>query len=97
MTLTTDIKQREYDKFVETDDGKVAIRAVTTGGTAASTYNFNDQDVSGPTYEYYGFSTSSGSWQIRRIEISTSSVRYATGTSGYADAWTNRVSQTYGY
>lgn len=48
------------------------------------------------TYVYAGHEhVTDGSWFIYRRTIATGAREYATGTSGYAAAWTARAGQTY--
>lgn len=48
-------------------------------------------------YLYYGYVRSNGEWAIRRVKSDESEYRIAVGGSGYTTAWTNKVSQNYGY
>lgn len=43
---------------------------------------------------YYGFVDADGGWYIKRVTSTT--VRFVRGSSGYAAAWTGRAGQTYG-
>lgn len=60
--------------------------------------SINDIDESGLPVAYYGFEDEFGNWCIMKEDATTSTnptYRYATGTSGYSTAWTNRASQSY--
>lgn len=57
-------------------------------------YKINDLDESTST-KYYGFTAMDGAWYILRLTSTT--VRYVKGSSGYTTAWTNRASQSYDY
>jgi hypothetical protein len=46
---------------------------------------------------YYGFVDKTGSWYIMRQAVSTGQFRFASGSSGYVLAWTNKDSQSYDY
>lgn len=61
------------------------------GGTV---WGINDKEDTG-TYVYFGFDAADGSWKILRKTIATNVFRYATGSSDYSTAWTNRASQSY--
>jgi len=61
-------------------------------------YEASDQDISGATYQYFGFLSIDGSWIIQRFDLSTTNIilyRYSAGSSAYSTAWTNRVDLTY--
>ena len=62
---------------------------------ASAALKFEDVDE-GATYTYYGFSDSGNAWQIKQLTNATGSIRYASGSSDYTTAWTNRALQTYG-
>lgn len=48
------------------------------------------------TYKYFGFQERGGTnWRIMRKTIATKAFTYATGTSGYSTAWTNKSSGSY--
>lgn len=47
------------------------------------------------TNGYYGSTDLEGNWIIKKI--TTTSIRYATGSENYSTNWTNRVTLTYGY
>jgi hypothetical protein len=65
-------------------------------GSTASAYQFNNFEDSGG-YLYIGESIAGGAWKINRVTKATLASEWATGTSGYSTAWTNRASQSYGY
>jgi len=57
-----------------------------------------DIDLAIGGYDYFGFIRKNGEWIIMKSTESTAvSTRYKVGGSGYATAWTNRTSLTYGY
>jgi len=52
-----------------------------------------EEDV---TYKYFGFEERGGTnWRIMRKTLATSVFMYATGTTDYATAWTNKASEVY--
>jgi hypothetical protein len=52
-----------------------------------------EEDV---TYKYFGFEERGGtSWRIMRKTLATSAYLYATGTTDYATAWTNKATEVY--
>lgn len=78
--------------YVTLDNGAIPV---TSGGIAS--YQVND--IEEDTTSYFGFSTSSGDWMVK--ELTDTSVSYATvsnnGTvTSYTDAWTNRLTLTFG-
>jgi hypothetical protein len=46
-------------------------------------------------YNYYGFVSTNGEWQILRENVAETEYRYAVGTSGYLTAWTGKADLTY--
>lgn len=46
---------------------------------------------------YFGFVSTVESWYIMKYTEATGVIRYAIGNKGYANAWTNRATQTYDY
>lgn len=95
--LATETKQ---DTLIGLVDGIETLIGLTN--TALATLNaaqktewiINDQEET-DTYKYYGFESPAGTWKISRKTLADNSWRYATGSSDYATAWTNRASQTY--
>jgi hypothetical protein len=89
----------EVSKDGEDVHQQVTVLANPDGTLArlGDAYRFNDSDDTDGTYDYFGFSAEDGSWLIKRMTKSASELRYATGTTGYAAAWTGRASQSYGY
>lgn len=45
--------------------------------------------------KYYGFVSTAGDWYIMQEVVSTGVYRFCYGNTAYADAWTNRATQTY--
>jgi hypothetical protein len=68
-------------------------RLITAG--VIDDYKINDQDNTSPYY--YGFERADGYWYIMKRTVSGTDVsfRYASGTTDYATAWTNRATQSY--
>lgn len=64
--------------------------------SAFDNYNISDMDIASDT-KYYGFEDVDGNWYIQREITSTGAYRYASGSSDYSTAWTNRASQVYNY
>lgn len=81
------------------------MNIIVRPGLANRTFEASDQDVAGPTYQYFGFLTQDGNWVIQRFDLSVANVinyRYATlktnaGYNVYSSAWTDRASLTYDY
>jgi hypothetical protein len=78
-----------------------AIKKITVN--ALGEYATNDvDDQSEPNITYIGKEDPAADWYLQRIDTTSgTSIRYATvnnngATSSYSDAWTNRVSLTYG-
>ena len=44
---------------------------------------------------YYGFLSESSAWVIMRRTISTGTMKYVDGSSGFDAAWTAKTTQTY--
>jgi len=68
---------------------------VTANVTPAPIFDIRniEEDV---TYKYFGFEERGGTnWRIMRKTLATNTFMYATGTTGYATAWTNKASETY--
>lgn len=70
------------------------------GSSSSTTYLIKNtsppDDPEIATYKYFGFVESGGTkWRIMRKTLSDNSYDYATGTSGYATAWTNRANEEY--
>ena len=70
-------------------DGSVVNFMVLDG------FALSDADESSPAY--YGYVDVDGNWYIMKATVvgTVTSYTYASGTSGYATARTNRASQTY--
>jgi hypothetical protein len=58
-----------------------------------SEYRCSDLDEG--TTSYYGFLRINGYWYIMRV--TSTAIRYASGTGGYATAWTGRAALSYNY
>jgi hypothetical protein len=65
--------------------------ALKTKSNFLDSYGFNDYSTGTPSY--YGFENEQGSWVI--MKLNGTNLSYSKGSSGYATAWTNKVSQTY--
>lgn len=95
------------------EDGRVLVSVDKVGGgggglTAIETdylktiseqdplakYKIADKDDDAEP-NYFGFTDISGNWYILKEESST--YRYATGTTNYATAWSNRATESYDY
>jgi hypothetical protein len=74
--------------------GSGTMGGMTTGDDPTRGYMPSDKDEASTT-KYYGFMNKEGYWYI--MQDTTTTDRYIKGTSGYATAWTNRASLTYGY
>jgi len=100
---TRNFSDWEYQKFREDSTGKPAIAVVDANGSpigSALVYDIknisppNDPEIA--TYKYYGFVRRGGTaWRIMRKTLATNVFLYATGTSAYSTAWTNKDSQSY--
>lgn len=82
------------------------VKVTNTDGTAiggsstATVYDIKNisptTDPEIATYKYFGFVERDGTnWRIMRKTLATKAFTYATGTSGYSTAWTNKSSQSY--
>lgn len=69
------------------------VTATAAPGGSLEDYHINDLDDTAVP-KYYGFENKDGAWYIMR-ESPAKSYRYASGSSNYSTAWTNRASQTY--
>lgn len=67
-------------------------------GIQTDRYKASDVDAPGTT-NYYGFVSAQGAWYVLQEVISgtSSTYRFASGTSDYSTNWTNRASLTYDY
>lgn len=65
------------------------------GGSAGSGYELTNGPQDDGAYVYVGLLKSTGAWYIYRREEATDIRLYASGSSGYTTAWTNRGSLTY--
>lgn len=97
-TPYTDSTGKPVNVEVEAD-GSVPV-TVVAGGSAAAVYDIKNispsTDPEIATYKYFGFLERDGTnWRIMRKTLATNVFEYATGTSGYATAWTNKDSLTY--
>jgi len=85
--------QRYYNKSQV--DALLANFTPSTG-SGVSGYHIADEPDYGTTYVYVGLEhESNGSWYIYRRTLADNTRLYASGSSGYATAWTNRASQSY--
>jgi len=85
---------RFYDKSQV--DALLANFTPSSGGSGVSGYHIADEPDYGTTYVYVGLEhESNGSWYIYRRTLADNTRLYASGSSGYATAWTNRASQSY--
>jgi hypothetical protein len=64
------------------------------GSSGTNGYEMQDYEKTA-TYVYVGYEESGGAWYIYRRTIATNARAYASGSSGYAAAWTNRAAETY--
>ena len=63
---------------------------------APAKYEPHDQEAKkGTPFQYNGFVAENGDWYIQRI--AKGEQRYAKGHGNYAEAWTNKKKQSYGY
>jgi len=69
-----------------------ALQALS--GSPTTGYGVSNIEETG-TYKYFGFENKDGAWYIMRKTLATNVFQYASGTSDYATAWSNRASQTY--
>ena len=106
MTLSKDIKDREYSKFSEVE-GKTAVNANIVGGTINVSTSPNVEelelvDIASSTIIYFGYAPTGSIeadsvWKIKRLEISGAIIKtlYATGVTTYTNAWASRTSLSY--
>ncbi len=57
-------------------------------------YKISDIDDSGET-QYFGFTDKNGNWYI--LALTSTTARYALGSTDYSSNWTNRSSLSYDY
>lgn len=93
MTLASESRQREYDKFTTDGDGDTAVRVAVTEDVD---YEFCGYVTSGG-YTYVALKKKSdGDWKIARINDSDNSdVTYCYGTTGFTAAWADYSGQVY--
>jgi hypothetical protein len=101
---TNDITKEEHIGPNDTGDNISAKRVANyiwngsswerdSGGSQTFDIRNIEEDV---TYKYFGFEQRGGTnWRIMRKTLATSTFMYATGTTGYATAWTNKATETY--
>ena len=97
-----------YERLEHNDDA-AAKRVITVdesgayvgpSGSSSTVYDIKNispsTDPEIATYKYFGFLERGGTnWRIMRKTLATNVFEYATGTSGYATAWTNKDLQSY--
>lgn len=82
---------------VNADGNAAPLTVDATGGlVVAGSVVYSVNDIADP---YYGFTTSDGTWQVKKVEASA--VSYATvlnnsGVTDYASAWSAKAALTYG-
>ena len=57
--------------------------------------NCENDDAADP--KYYGLESVSGTWVIIKRNMAAGTMRYCSGVTGFAEAWTNRASLGYDY
>lgn len=57
-------------------------------------FKVHNTDTAADT-KYYGYVSTEGDWYLMQEVTSTGVFRYCYGNTAYADAWTNRATQTY--
>ncbi len=72
------------------------IGSTAIHSTGKASYVISDTDTAGDP-QYFGYVNSTGNWYIAQYNVSAGTFRYAQGSTGYADAWTARGSQSYDY
>ena len=84
------------------NSGSGVWERMTQPGSSSSTVVYDIKNISPSTdpeiatYKYFGFLERGGTnWRIMRKTLATNVFEYATGTSGYATAWTNKSGQSY--
>jgi hypothetical protein len=91
MSVQTNIKGADgYSVEVDSSNRLKVI------GNTFDDYHISDMDIASDT-KYYGYEDKEGNWHIQREITSTGTYRYASGSSDYSTAWTNRASQVYNY
>jgi hypothetical protein len=102
MTLPNSTVQRESEKFIETSDGKVAVRAVIAEGTLEisedilpdiSYYQTNhiDENTTTASVTYIGMEKDDGAWCVKRINETVGAKPVFT----YATITNNSTVETY--
>ena len=84
-----------FNDDVSDADGVKRNLRVTNALNALEGYQISDREAGATSY--FGFLNKDGAWYIQKevqagAEVNTT---YASGTSGYATAWTNRATQSY--
>ena len=93
MTLPISYKDREQQRFIETDDDKVAVRTVESSSSNISLY-----DTASSTTIYTGSAprgslTSDPVWVLSKIDLSSPVISIKKSTSN--QIWDNRESVIY--
>jgi hypothetical protein len=93
MTLSRSSLDREYQRFIETDNGTVAVRTVNSSSSDISLY-----DTTSNTIIYLGSAprgslTSEAVWILTKIDLSTPVISIKKSATN--QVWDNRESVTY--
>jgi hypothetical protein len=75
------------------NDGVQINAATEENQDKTASYSISDIDESGTT-KYYGYLNENGKWYI--MEVTGTTVRYASGISLFSTNWANRIALTYG-
>lgn len=76
-----------------TESAKLLTLATEENQDKTASYSISDIDESGTT-KYYGYLNENGKWYI--MEVTGTTVRYASGISLFSTNWANRIALTYG-
>lgn len=79
--------------------GHALLISGTISASASTLADFSVNDIEEATTSYFGFTKPDGTWLIK--ELTDTSVAYATvsnngAVASYTDAWTNRLTLTFG-
>lgn len=75
------------------DGSSVTQPVYSTNSSVLGSYEIADLDEG--TISYYGYIATDGKWFIKQITSTT--IRFCKGSTGYITAWSNRSSQVYQY
>jgi hypothetical protein len=60
-------------------------------------YHINEQGLPADNPKYYGYTDKDENWYIQRMNRTTGTARYASGSGSFSTAYANKESQIYNY